>query len=396
MPFNIIRNDITKVDADAIVNTANPHPAIGSGTDSAVYQAAGRELLLEERKKIGDIKPGEVAVTSGLGLSARYIIHTVGPVWRGGNEDEAKILASCYRNSLLAAQQLKCDSIAFPLISTGSYGFPRDKALETALDEISEFLKLSDMDVTLVVFDRESFGLSEAIADGVEQFIDENYVDEQIAVEYNSRTMPLRGRAFRNKATGILSGSMERTAEFDFGSIREAERYPQAEEAAVQEEEDMAPLASIGKEGAEMTEEEFDRFFHGLYEQSIGASDSLDEMMSGLGMTFQQSLLKMIDDRGYTDTQVYKRANIDRKLFSKIRCNPDYKPSRSTALALAVALELNLDETVDFLKRAGLAFSPSSKADLIVQYCIINRIFDIYEINALLFEYDQQLLGSVC
>ena len=120
---------------------------------------------------------------------------------------------------------------------------------------------------------------------------------------------------------------------------------------------------------------------------------SLDDVISALGMTFQQKLLTLIDAKGYSDPQVYRKANLDRKLFSKIRCNADYKPSKLTALALAIALELNLDEATDLLGRAGLALSPSSLTDMIVKYCITNQIYDIYDVNALLYEHDQQLLG---
>ena len=185
MPFRIIRNDITKVRADAIVNTANPEPAYGSGTDGAIYRAAGEEKLLAERRKIGRIKTGEAAVTPAFALPAKYIIHTVGPAWLDGNHGEFEELASCYRKSLLLARQLGCESIAFPLISTGVYGFPKDRALQIALEEIEEFLSANEMDVTLVVFDKSSFDLSSSLVAEVGQYIDDHYAEEQHTKEHS-------------------------------------------------------------------------------------------------------------------------------------------------------------------------------------------------------------------
>ena len=160
MAFEIIRNDITRVAADAIVNTANPRPVVGGGTDSAVYLAAGRLRLLAARKKIGDIAPGQAVSTPAFRLSAKYIIHTVGPVWQDGTQGERETLRQCYANSLSLAESLGCESVAFPLISTGSYGFPKEEGLRIALEEIGRFLLLHEMRVILVVFDRSAVALS--------------------------------------------------------------------------------------------------------------------------------------------------------------------------------------------------------------------------------------------
>lgn len=383
MPFRIIREDITRVTADAIVNTANPEAVYGRGTDSGIYKAAGREKLLEVRRKIGTIEPGEVVVTPAFDLAAKYIIHTVGPVWEGGSEGECGILSSCYRKSLLLANNLGCKSIAFPLIAAGNNRFPKEEALDIALNTIAEFLKISEMEVILAVFDRTSFDLSKELINDVEQYIEDNYVDEVFAEEY--------------------AGSAQRNI-FQTG--------------------EMAPLIDLADEGVEdtssLTEEEFDAYFDGLYEKcapassggfferrseapvlqspqssdyAINYSASLDDVIKGLGMSFQEKLLSLIDEKGYSDTQVYKKANLDRRLFSKIRCDRNYKPSKYTALALAISLGLNLDETTDLLRRAGLALSPSNTFDLIVKYCIVREIYDIYDVNALLFRYDQPLLG---
>ena len=439
MPFQIIRNDITKVRADAIVNTANPEPVYGGGTDAAIYRAAGEEKLLRERRKIGRINAGEVAVTPAFGLQAKYIIHTVGPVWIDGNHREYELLASCYRKSLLIARQLECKSIAFPLISTGVYGFPKDKALDIALDQISAFMENSEMDVTLVVFDRRAFDLSASLQEGVRQFINENYVAAREDEEYGegglaahvrnrrrrrdsdagrSAGRPSRGLRDLLRETGERwrrkpgpdkeAGSRPSYSAQDSGFFAE-EEYPEEYEmsfsgtwdlessalpdSAPQVGSDAVPQA--GPESASQAgpgpapRKEFR-----IESPSPARQRSLQDVMAHVGESFRDRLLRLIDERGLTDAQVYKRANLDRKLFSKIRCNADYTPKRKTAISLAVALELNMDETTDLLRSAGIALSPGSRFDLIISYCIQNGIYDIYRINALLFDYDQPLLGA--
>lgn len=427
MPFKIIRNDITKVHADAIVNTANPEPVFDRGTDQAIYQAAGKRKLLRERKKIGRIAAGEVAVTPAFNLHAKYIIHTVGPVWVDGNHRELELLASCYRKSLLIARQLECRSIAFPLISTGVYGFPKDKALDIALGEFSSFLAPSEdaadggsdsgsdsvsdsgsdsglkeeMDITLVVFDRKAFDLSSNLTAGVEQYIDENYVDDRHIEEY--------GTSYHSREKGNSAGPERRrrsvferlsfpkrqsgrpvpgtSSEYGTGgsaphSWGQREEFP---EKPLQHAESLQDVSSPYTENRKG------------YRPSITGglqARSLQDVISQAGETFQESLLRMIDERGLNDTQVYKRANIDRRLFSKIRSNREYSPKRQTAVSLALALELNMDETRDLLGRAGIALSCSSKFDLIISYCIQNGIYDIIRINAILFDYGQPLLGA--
>jgi len=470
MPFQIIRNDITKVRADAIVNTANPEPVYGGGTDAAIYRAAGEEKLLRERRKIGRINAGEVAVTPAFGLQAKYIIHTVGPVWIDGNHREYELLASCYRKSLLIARQLECKSIAFPLISTGVYGFPKDKALDIALDQISAFMEDSEMDVTLVVFDRRAFDLSASLQEGVRQFINENYVAAREDEEYGegglaahvrnrrrrrdsdagrSAGRPPRGLRDLLRETGERwrrkpgpdkeAGSRPSYSAQDSGFF--AEEYPEEYEmsfsgtwdlessalpdSAPQAESDSVPQAGpesasqagsslspqagpgpapqAGPEAAPQAGPEAasqagagpaPRKEFRIESPSPARQRSLQDVMAHVGESFRDRLLRLIDERGLTDAQVYKRANLDRKLFSKIRCNADYTPKRKTAISLAVALELNMDETTDLLRSAGIALSPGSRFDLIISYCIQNGIYDIYRINALLFDYDQPLLGA--
>ncbi len=374
MPFKIIRNDITKVKADAIVNTANPHPTYAAGTDAAIYKAAGAELLLAERKKIGQIERGHAAVTPAFSLPAKYIIHTVGPTWIDGKHGEFDILSDCYENSLTKAVELQCDSIAFPLIATGVYGFPKDRALQIAVSVISHFLLSHDMQVILVVFDRHSFELSGKLFQDVDDFIDENYVAQQRKEEY-------------------LYPDQSFDSEPDTAEITErSRRLRLAESRRILSDSDQSAPEMMES----ITCSECERLYSPKMSAPVSMSPemSLDDALGNVGETFQQRLLHLIDERGLTDVDVYKRANMDRKLFSKIRCNENYKPKKKTALALAIALKLNLDDTVDLLKRAELALSPSSKSDLIIEYFISRQEYDIYSINLALFEHGQPILGE--
>lgn len=331
MPFEIVRNDIVNMKVDAIVNTANPRPIIGAGTDKAVHDKAGARLLLA-RKEIGNIAVGEAAITPAFDLDANYVIHTAGPIWKDGRSGEEKLLASCFRNSLGIAKKKSCESIAFSLISTGSYGFPKPLALQIAVREISSFLMENEMQVYLVVFEKQSFELSEKLFKSVSSYIDENYVSEKINAEYKMSNL--------------------RSYELLF-EASDTPRYG-----------------------------------------TICSNPNLDGMLENLDKGFSETLLDLIDRTGKKDSEIYKRANVDRKLFSKIRNNADYRPSKTTAIAFAIALELDLDETSDLLSRAGYALSQSSKFDVIVRYFIENKKYDIFEINSALFRFDQPLLCS--
>lgn len=402
MPFQIIRNDITKVKADAIVNTANPEPLIGSGTDSAIYAAAGADAMLEERRKIGRIAPGQAQVTPAFALDAKYVIHTVGPSWVNGEHGERNILRFCYRNSLTKAAELECQSIAFPLIATGVYGFPKDEALQIALDEINGFLLTHDMTVILVVFDRKAFELSGKLVGDIEEYIDEHSAQAIREKEYSGASRRRQQRresmVYESPAPSWLPGEARRPlgapkgAPGPIGAPKEItfhrDAAPDLEEAFASQakpvwEETFAdeaasgPIASV-VEGAE----------------DFVAGGSLEDLLENTEDTFQQRLFKLIDESGMDDVTVYKKANIDRKVFSRIRCKEDYKPKKKTALAFAIALQLNMPEVQDLLSRAGIALSPSNKFDLIISYFITNRIYDIYEINAALFKYGQPILGE--
>ena len=370
MAFKIIRNDITKVHADAIVNTANPKPIFAEGTDAAIYRAAGEEKLLSERKKIGEIKEGDAKSTPAFKLDAKYIIHTVGPVWIDGNHGESDVVRNCYKNSLNLASKLKCDSIAFPLIATGVYGFPKAEALKIAIAEFSDFLSANEMEIILVVFDNKSFELSGKIFAGIDSYIDDNYVEDKRkkeyevfeAIEKNHRGRRIDDKIRRRKTIEALP--MEE-AEYEEGF--DIESMPDQVVVANMAKAEMAPL--------------------------MGVDGSLDDFMKKIMATWQERLFQIIDEKEYDEVEVYKRANVDRKLFSKIRSKKDYQPKKITAVAFALALRLNIDETRDFLQRAGFAFSPSSKFDLIIQYFIKNEVYDIYVINLALFEHEQPTLG---
>ncbi|SNU08203.1 O-acetyl-ADP-ribose deacetylase (regulator of RNase III), contains Macro domain [Lachnospiraceae bacterium] len=371
MPLKIIRNDITKVSADIIVNSANPKPKYGTGTAHAIYNAAGIDELLVERKKIGSISVGDIAVTPAFNLNAKYIIHTVGPIWFGGNRRELELLKSCYIKSLEKAAELKCETIAFPLISSGAYMFPKDKALQVAMSSITEFLYEHDMTVYIVVFDEKSFELSGRIFADVDSYIDNTAVMDSQSSEYSAflEYVDKSDRAKVLENISRLSGK------------EEIKKY----------------LSSIRLKNSEKYHSIFNtsRIHHGSSsDSSRDRTDDLENIIAGDKKTYQKRLLELIDESGMTDPEVYKKANIDRKLFSKIRCTPEYKPKKKTAVALALALELDYDTMVDLLKRAGIAFSPSSTFDKIIEYYVIRGIYDVQTINLSLFEHGEETLGD--
>ena len=356
MPFEIVRNDIINMKTDAVVNTANPKPVIGSGVDSAIHKKAGSQLLAA-RKEIGRINFGDAAITRGYGLDAKYVIHTVGPIWKGGNSNEEQILSSCYKNSLELAKKYKCESIAFPLIATGNYGFPKPLALQIAIREFSSFLLKNDMQIYLVVFSKEAFVLSEKLYKSVNSYIDENYIQAKTIDEYgNNRFF---GARFVQRLRGEMPAQNSRAAENAFFS-RAMEDIPD-----------------------------------GCTETGIPInSDDWGKLLNNLDAGFSETLLRLIDRTGKKDSEIYKKANVDRKLFSKIRNNTDYKPSKSTALAFAFALELDIEETKDFIGRAGYALSHSSKFDVIIECFLMNKNYNVFELNEVLFAFDQPLIGA--
>ena len=373
MPFQIVRNDITNMQVDAIVNSANPKAVIGSGVDSAIYRKAGLARLFIKRRQIGEILPGECAVTPAFDLPAKVIIHTVGPVWVDGNSGEKELLYRCYENVLMAAKKEKCKSIAFPLISSGNYGFPKSEAIQIAMNAVSSFLVKHDMMVYLVVYDKRALELSEKLFQDIESYIDEHYIDAE----------KKRMQEFWDAEDQCMLEERYILHECNMSRIR-LDRRNTPENAA----SSPIPSASIPQAQSYAAPKSASR------KPASRKKRSLEDVMVQLGETFQERLLRLVDEKKMSDVEVYKKANIDRKLYSKIRCNVNYKPKKKTALALAIALELNLDETKDLLGRAELALSPSSKFDLIISYFIQNQVYDIYTINMALFNYDQPILGD--
>lgn len=335
MPLEFVRNDITKMQVDAIVNAANNRLANGGGVCGAIHKAAG-PALLAECLTLGGCNTGEAKITKAYQLPSKFVIHTVGPVWRGGMQGERELLISCYRNSLMLAKQNHCSSIAFPLISSGIYGYPKDQALRIATDTIRDFLienDDNDMQVSIVVFDKDSFRLSGKLYSGIAEYIDDHYVDEH------------------------ADRRLRRRYEFDAACCME--------EACICESMP-APQTS----------------------------GTLEDALNMIDESFSQMVLRKIDEKGLKDPECYKKANLDRKLFSKLRNDKNYKPKKPTALALAIALELSLAETQELLMKAGYALSHSDKGDIIVEYFIKSKEYDIFAINQALYSFDQTLLGG--
>lgn len=350
MPLLIVRNDITKMQVDAIVNAANSSLLGGGGVDGAIHRAAGPELL-EECRTLGGCDTGSAKVTKGYDLSCKYIIHAVGPQWRDGKHGEEALLRSCYETSLRLAAEKKCESIAFPLISSGIFGYPKSEALRVAESAIRDFLEEHDMTVYLVVFNRDAYLIGTTLFHDIAAYVDDNYVEAH--TDYSNRRLSAENHAFGKRK------ALRKEPE-PLGFFRAEEVKAELCEAAP------APMGAA----------------------------SLEDALKMLDESFSQMLLRKITESGMTDAQCYKKANIDRKLFSKIRSDIHYKPSKPTVLAFAAALELPMSETNELLQKAGFALSHSSKFDVIVEYFLSRGEFDIFRINDALFSFDQPLLGS--
>ena len=343
MPFTIVRQDITKMKVDAIVNAANTDLQMGGGVCGAIFKAAGAAQLQAVCDKLAPIKTGEAVITPGFNLPAKFVIHSAGPVYRQWNKEQnEQHLRDAYINSLKRAVENKCESIAFPLISSGIYGYPKDEALQVATSAIQDLLIDNDLDVTLVVFDKSAFTVSHELLGAVESYIDEHYVEAH----------EIRRRQLLDVERDALSEADEAISKYN------------------------------------------EPIFEEMLAPSVGAPAPLDDLIGNLDEPFSQMLLRLIDAKDMTDVEVYKRANLDRKLFSKISFNKCYMSSKRTAIALAVALKLSLDETDGLLERAGYALSHAVKFDVIVEYFIVNGKHNIFEINEVLFDYDQPLLGG--
>ncbi|MBR2336932.1 MAG: O-acetyl-ADP-ribose deacetylase [Clostridia bacterium] len=333
MPLHIIRQDITKIECDAIVNAANNSLLGGGGVDGAIHMAAGSELL-EECKTLGGCKTGEAKITKGYKLPCKYVIHTVGPIWEGGANGEKELLTSCYKNSLDLAKQNGCETVAFPLISSGAYGYPRDRALRVAVNAIKEFLFDNEMTVYLVVFDKASYQISSIIFNKVQRYIDDNYVDRRV-------------------------------------SMQKTRGWP-----------DVCMSMSIHPKYLELDER---------CEKSIELT--LESMIERMDDNFAVTLLKLIDVKNMTDVECYKKANVSKQTWWKIMNEKDYKPSKNTVIAFAIALGLTFAETQSLLATVGFTLSHSNKFDIIIEYFLKNRVYDIFIINETLFKFDQVCLG---
>ncbi|MBE6607780.1 MAG: O-acetyl-ADP-ribose deacetylase [Ruminococcaceae bacterium] len=341
MPLEIVRNDITKMNVDAIVNAANESLLGGGGVDGAIHRAAGAGLLAECRI-LGGCKTGKAKITGGYNLPAKYVIHTVGPIYDDGKHGEKALLESCYRESLALAKAHECETVAFPLISSGVYGYPKDQALKVAIDVISDFLLENEMTVYIVIFDKAAYKISEKLFSDIAEYIDDNYADEH--TDYS------RARTRVNALASMAPRKRRKKSDEDFLEMCDSKAMP--------------------------------------------LEDDLDTKLKQIDESFSQMLLRKIDEKGMTDAECYKKANIDRKLFSKIRSDIHYKPSKPTALAFAISLELSLSETEDILRKAGFALSHSNKFDIIIEYFISKGNYNIFEINEALFAFDQSLLGA--
>ena len=359
MPIQMVRNDITHMCVDAIVNAANRSLLGGGGVDGAIHAAAGPELLAECRT-LGGCETGQAKITRGYRLPAKYVIHTVGPVWHGGGHGEAELLASCYRSSLELAAQAKCESVAFPLISTGAYSYPKEEALSIAVSEITRFLVSHEMTVYIVVFGRTALATGRKLFEDVREYIDDVYAGSH----YRRNVEESRTRLWQADESAAMDYEMELadqslpTAAADF-----AEAAPKPQQAVSRPKPDL---------------------------------DKLDwkKILRRTDEGFSQALLRLIDRKGLTDAECYKRANVDRKLFSKIRSNPAYKPSKTTAMAFCVALELSLPEAQSLLGKAGYTLTHASKQDIVVEYFLTHQLYDVIELNQVLFDFDLTPLGS--
>lgn len=378
MPFSIVRDDISRVHADVLVNAANVRLAPGGGVCGALFSAAGFDEMRAACEAIGGCATGDAVATPAFNLPARWCVHAVGPIWRGGRAHEEELLHRCYRSAFARAVELGARSVAFPLISAGIYGFPVERALAIAREEVTAFLRHHDeVALTLVVFERAVVQMGNALVEQVQEYIDDEYVDSS---------------SFMRRDTGELERELQWTEDASAPlSVEMAE--PVALPECLQEDDASIAAsrpfvaANIRMPGAAMP---------GAPSRAGATLDAeIAQLVATLDAPFSTTLLALIDARGMTDAEVYHRANISRQLFSKIRGNESYRPSKQTVVALAIALELDMSATQDLLARAGFTLSKSSKFDVIVRFFIERGIYDLFQLNEVLFTYDLPLVGSV-
>ncbi len=383
MPLQIVHNDIIKMNTDAVVNAANERLLRGGGVCGAIFKAAGGQALQEACDKIGHCETGQAVITEGFSLQARYIIHAVGPIWRGGNYGEEKLLYSAYQNSLKLAESYELKSIAFPLISAGIYGYPKEAALKVAASAIGDFLKESEMDVYLVVFDRTAVQISEGLFQNVTHYLNTYFREDRSRRRLAEEQSWASGNFSPNESSFYDQRSEAEGSESIFIKEKKATGKSGLQETSIWKK--AAGKKTVGKTAEEKTVGE--KAFLGKKQAK------LDFLFSHMEKTFQETLFDFIDTKNLTDTQVYKRANMDRRLFSKIRSNKEYSPKKTTVFSLAIALELSVTETEKLLASAGYAFNMSSKADVIIRYFLENEEYDIFTINETLFCFEQNVLN---
>ena len=351
MPLKIVRQDITKIKCDAIVNPTNRHMWPGGGADAAIHEAAGPELL-EYCQKLGGVSVGEAKITPAFNLPCKYVIHTAGPEWEGGLSGERVLLRSCYKESMKLAIEHRCKTVAFPLIASGLYGYPKDKVLKEATDVLSKFLKHYEMDVYIVVYDKTAYSISRDLYDDVQSFVDNFYVEMHSDL---------------------------------FDNFREEDTYASYKANRIMCDKCSAPEEPIKECSIEAPV---------CCDSALFQSKRLDKMLKEMDKSFAETLFDYIDKKGLTDVEAYKCANVSRKTFSKIRCDKHHKPSKITAISFAVGLHLNLDETRHLLSTAGFALSRADKFDVIIEYFIMSGKYKtIHDVNEVLYQFDQLLLG---
>lgn len=350
MPLKIIRQDITKIECDAIVNPTNKRLRPTGGVDKAIHKSAGKELA-RACKAIKHIEVGEARLTPAFNLPCKYVIHTCGPAWRDGNHGEKELLQACYRNAFYLALENGCESIAFPLISSGEYKYPKEQVLRDATEVLDELLLEHEMLVYLVVYDKTSFKISKELFSSVSSYIDDNYVEELIDV--------LR-REMRRPTRSLDDSALECRSEVLFEERSLCSRRIELDDI----------------------------------DCCFDASVSLETMLDNMDKGFAETLFYYIDKKGISDVECYKRSNVDKKTFSKIKCNKNYKPSKLTAVSFAIGLRLSLEETEHLLKTVGMTLSHSNKFDLIIEYFITTGSYkSIFDVNEVLYQFDQLTLG---
>ena len=368
MPLQIVRQDITKMKVCAIVNPTNEKLEPTGGTDLAIHKAAG-DKLTEYCGKIGACSVGKAVITPAFNLECKYILHTAGPVW--DSSDKAReLLESCYKSCLELAEKHGCESVAFPLISSGAYGFPKDKVLKIATKTVSDFLYDHEMTVFIVVYDKDAYEISSKIYSDVKSYIDDNYV----SVVFDEVR-----RAQSDYGAVLPQASYSRN---DFEEKRQKNVNKEKGKKAKLKDCAVKLFPSFADE------DEFDL-------ENLSYEDaSLEDMLSNMDKGFGETLFYYIDKKGMTDVECYKRSNVDKKTFSKIKCNSNYKPSKITAVSFAIGLRLTLQEASHLLSTAGMCLSHSDKSDVIIEYFLkTGNYSDIFEVNEVLYKFDRPLLG---